>query len=132
MFNRIHFFNYLTNKERKFLINSTQLFKLNKNEVLFEREQDANSFYVVRKNTILIKIFGKKDIIMKEGDYFGESAFLQLLNSSYKSERKGMAIAQQEGTEVYAIGLSPAKLCLGYYIRNIIFFNLEKWALLRN
>lgn len=65
MFNRIHFFNYLTNKERKFLINSTQLFKLKKNEVLFEREQDANSFYVVKKNTIIIQIDNKKDITMK-------------------------------------------------------------------
>lgn len=71
MFNRIHFFNYLTNKERRFLINSTQLFKLNKNEVLFEKQQDANSFYVIKKNTIIIQIDNKKDITMKEGDYFG-------------------------------------------------------------
>jgi hypothetical protein len=30
---------------------------------------------------------------MKEGDYFGESAFLQLLNNSNKSQRMGKAIA---------------------------------------
>ncbi len=93
MFNKIHFFNYLTNKERKFLINSTQLFRLNPHEVLFEKEQDANSFYVVKKNTIIVRIHKKKDIIMKEGDYFGESAFLQLLNASNKSQRMGKAVA---------------------------------------
>jgi serine/threonine protein kinase/CRP-like cAMP-binding protein len=132
MFNRIHFFNYLTNKERKFLIDSTQLFQLNPSETLFEKEQDANSFYVVRRNTVLIQIDSKKDIVMKEGDYFGESAFLQLLNNSNKSQRMGKALADKEGAEVYAIGLSPVKVCLGYYIRSIIFFNQEKWALYRN
>lgn len=43
----------------------------------------------------------------------------------------GRAIAE-DGAEVYAIGLSPVKVCLGYYIRSIIFFNQEKWALFRN
>lgn len=37
LFTRIHFFNYLTNKERKFLIENTQLFRLAKGEPLFEK-----------------------------------------------------------------------------------------------
>jgi hypothetical protein len=80
----------------------------------------------------MIQIDNKKDIVMKEGDYFGESAFLQLLHNSNKSQRMGRAVAEKEGTEVYAIGLSPVKVCLGNYIRSIIFFNQEKWALFRN
>lgn len=54
MFNKIHFFNYLTNKERKFLISSTQLFRFKKNYTLFEKEQDANSFYIVKKGSVVI------------------------------------------------------------------------------
>lgn len=78
---------------------------------------------MVKKNTILIQIDSKKDIVMREGDYFGESAFIQLLNNSNKSQRMGRAVADKDGGEVYAIGLSPVKVCLGYYIRSIIFFN---------
>jgi CRP-like cAMP-binding protein len=37
LFTRIHFFNYLNNKERKFLIENTQLFRLNIGEPLFEK-----------------------------------------------------------------------------------------------
>ena len=37
LFTRIHFFNYLTNKERRFLIENTQLFRLANGEPLFEK-----------------------------------------------------------------------------------------------
>jgi len=44
----------------------------------------------------------------------------------------GKALSNDVGVEVYAIGLNPIKKCLGYYIRSIVFFNQEKWALYRD
>lgn len=43
---------------------------------------------------------------MKEGDYFGESAFFTLDKNHVKNQRMGRASANCHGTEVYGVGLS--------------------------
>jgi hypothetical protein len=44
----------------------------------------------------------------------------------------GRAYAGPQGCEVFAIGLASVRACLGSYIRSILFFNQEKWALFRD
>ncbi len=90
LFSRIHFFNYLTNKEKEFIIKSTFLFVVNDNETIFEKEQIANSFYVVQKGSVKIEIPGRKDLVMKEGEnlctealMIHSSRFSSLMSSSF-------------------------------------------------
>ncbi len=109
LFSRIHFFNYLTNKEKEFIIKSTFLFVVNDNETIFEKEQIANSFYVVQKGSVKIEIPGRKDLVMKEGEYFGEAAFFSIFGNGMKCQRKGRACSNEEGTEVYGVGITKLK-----------------------
>lgn len=69
---------------------------------------------------------------MKQGDYFGESAFFTLDRNKSKSQRMGRALANSQGTELYGIGLSKVREDLDGQIRSIIFFNQEKWTLYRD
>ena len=46
---------------------------------------------------------------MREGDYFGESAFFALTNKKTKNIRMGKASAYHDGAEVYAVGLVKVK-----------------------
>ena len=49
--------------------------------------------------------------MLNQGHYFGESAFLSLMNS-HKAQRMGRAEANEE-LEVYGFGLDTVKECLG-------------------
>ena len=60
---------------------------------------------------------------MREGDYFGESAFFTLTNKKTKNIRMGRASAYHDGAEVYAVGLVKVKEELGQEMKSIIFFN---------
>ncbi len=50
---------------------------------------------------------------MFEGDYFGETAFLSMINSK-KPIRIGKASAISQTVEVYGVGLSNVKESLGH------------------
>ena len=69
---------------------------------------------------------------MKEGDYFGESAFFSLTDRKSKNIRMGKASSNMDGAEVYAVGLIRVKEFLSQEMKSIIFFNQEKWALYRD
>jgi CRP-like cAMP-binding protein len=74
------------------MMENTTLFRFIKGDVLFEKEQDANSFYIVKRGTVRIEIFNENDVMIREGEYFGETAFLCLLNGTSKRQRMGRAM----------------------------------------
>jgi CRP-like cAMP-binding protein len=51
---RVHFFNYLTNKDKEVIIENTFLFRLHEEEKIFEKDQNANSFFIVKKGSVRI------------------------------------------------------------------------------
>ena len=94
-----HFlFENFNNDEIKNIINSTVKLKINSGKIIFNENEDANSFYIIKKGSV--KLYDKKTSFIISNDYssFGEIGLID--NDVIK--RKYSAIAE-ENTELFVI-----------------------------
>lgn len=67
-------FSCLTNKQKHTLANTIKVVVFHPNEVIFRAGDDALTMYIIAEGNVKIEIEGKKDILLNEGEMFGEAA----------------------------------------------------------
>ena len=121
---RIGLFQCLTNKQKYTLANHIKDSTFKDGEVIFEANDLANGIYIVSEGLVEINIPGKDALFLKELEVFGESALKQ------NARRVGKATCRGD-TKCLVIGKKDIERSLGANIKNLLFYNIQKWALVR-
>jgi CRP-like cAMP-binding protein len=80
--------------------------------------------YIVSEGLVEISLPGKQPITIGAMEMFGESALKD------NGRRLGEAKCLQD-TECLVIGKKDIEKALGSNVKNLIYYNIQKWALLR-
>jgi CRP-like cAMP-binding protein len=84
---RIRIFKFLTAREKDAIAHAMVQMKFEKGEHIFKQNEDASTFAIVKEGNISIEIDRKEINRLKEGDCFGEQAFIE------HSKRTASAVA---------------------------------------
>lgn len=64
-------FRFLTKREKNVLAYNTILLRYDKDASIFEKGDDASSFFIVTKGSVELRVNGKNPLVMGVGDSFG-------------------------------------------------------------
>ena len=121
---RIGLFQCLTNKQKYNLANSIKLARYRANDVIFHIGDVSSGIYIVSEGLVELRIRGKEPLRVSELEMFGESALRD--NGRRQGEAKCV-----EDTVCMVIGRKDIERALGANVNNLLYFNIQKWALLR-
>lgn len=122
---KVPLFGCLTNKQKFAISDAIKLAVFQAGEIIFEKDDDVQMVYIVSEGLVKISIPHKGDILLCEGEIFGEASLAD------NKRRKGTAQALQR-TTCSIICKKDIELALGSSINNLVFYNLKRWALMRS
>ena len=118
-------FNHFTEAQKDSIAYSMVALKYQNKEIIFKEKDDANSFFIIASGKVEISIKDKAPLILGPKDSFGEQAFKE------KQIRGGSAVSIGE-TVCLSVGADAIRNILGSQASNILFYNIEKWAIKRS
>ena len=95
------------------------------NEVIFETGDVSNGIYIVSEGLVEVQIEEKPPLLLKNLEVFGESALKQ------NNRRVGRAICRDD-TKLLTIGKKDIERSLGSSMRNLLYYNIQKWTLVHH
>lgn len=117
-------FQCLTNKQKFSLANAIKIANFKEGDVIFQAGEVSQGLYIVSSGLVEITLPGKQPLSVGAMEMFGESALKD--NGRRQGEAKCM-----EDTVCLVIGKRDMEKALGSNLKNLIYYNLQKWALLR-
>lgn len=112
----VNFFQYLNDAQKEALVNSLNIYKFGKGDIIVREGDIGDLFYIIKEGKVICSRNGIRLKRLGKGDFFGEQGLL------YNCKRTATAVADNK-VRCLVIGREKLKKVLGNNLQQIIFRN---------
>jgi cGMP-dependent protein kinase len=123
---KVTLFASMTPEQQTSIANSLITLKYQKGQYIVHEDDPADCCYIIKEGTTKVTKKGKDVGLFKSGDAFGESALID-----YGAVRQNSIVAIGD-TVLLAIGRDQLQNLLGDRIQNVVYRNVQRWAMEKN